>query len=162
MTKDEAINGIINLFSDIGKAEHRDLWHYEQALSEIKGMLETEQQLCDDAMFWRKRANEYENQCLELITEMNKGVKVDSIRIDKDGIFFEKKQPEQQWTLCDKMPDKPGVYLTLRVGYGVERYEVLRYSPSVGFCRYSEEDGEYYSVPVHAWMPIEPWRGEEP
>lgn len=70
-------------------------------------------------------------------------------------------QPEQQWTLCDKMPDKPDVYLTVRVGYGVEQYEVLRYSPGVGFCRYSDEDGEYYSVPVHAWMSIEPWRGEE-
>jgi hypothetical protein len=43
MTKDEAINWIINLSADIGKAEHRDLWHYEQALSEIRKMLESAQ-----------------------------------------------------------------------------------------------------------------------
>lgn len=43
MTNGEAINWIINISADIGKAEHRDLWHYEQALSEIKEMLETAQ-----------------------------------------------------------------------------------------------------------------------
>lgn len=43
MTNGEAINWLINISADIGKAEHRDLWHYEQALSEIKEMLETAQ-----------------------------------------------------------------------------------------------------------------------
>lgn len=43
MLKDEAINWIINISADIGKVEHRDLWHYEQALSEIREMLETSQ-----------------------------------------------------------------------------------------------------------------------
>lgn len=28
--------------ADIGKAKHSDLWHYEQALSEIKEMLESQ------------------------------------------------------------------------------------------------------------------------
>lgn len=41
MTRKEAVNWIINISADIGKAEHRDLWHYEQALSEIKEMLES-------------------------------------------------------------------------------------------------------------------------
>lgn len=40
MTKGEAVNWLINITADIGKAEHRDLWHYEQALSEIREMLE--------------------------------------------------------------------------------------------------------------------------
>ena len=39
MTSREAVNWIINISADIGKPEHRDLWHYEQALSEIKEML---------------------------------------------------------------------------------------------------------------------------
>ena len=43
MTNGEAINWIINISADIGKAEHHDLWHYEQALSEIKEMLEMSQ-----------------------------------------------------------------------------------------------------------------------
>jgi len=42
MTNKEAVNWLINITADIGKAEHRDLWHYEQALSEIKEMLESE------------------------------------------------------------------------------------------------------------------------
>lgn len=40
MTRGEAINWIINLTADIGKVEHRDLWHYEQALEEIRDMIE--------------------------------------------------------------------------------------------------------------------------
>lgn len=43
MTNSEAINWIINISADIGKAEHCDLWHYEQALSEIRDMLESTQ-----------------------------------------------------------------------------------------------------------------------
>lgn len=42
MTNREAVNWLINITADIGKAEHRDLWHYEQALSEIREMLEAQ------------------------------------------------------------------------------------------------------------------------
>lgn len=42
MTKAEAVNWIINISADIGKIEHQDLWHYEQALDEIREMLEAE------------------------------------------------------------------------------------------------------------------------
>lgn len=42
MTKGEAVNWLINLMADIGKAEHQELWHYEQALEEIRDMLEDE------------------------------------------------------------------------------------------------------------------------
>lgn len=41
MTNGEAVNWLINISADIGKAKHSDLWHYEQALSEIREMLET-------------------------------------------------------------------------------------------------------------------------
>ena len=41
MTNKEAVIWLINLTADIGKAEHRALWHYEQALSEMKKMLES-------------------------------------------------------------------------------------------------------------------------
>lgn len=43
MTNGEAVNWLINISADIGKAEHRDLWHYEQALYEIREMLESAQ-----------------------------------------------------------------------------------------------------------------------
>lgn len=42
MTKGEAVNWLINIMADIGKAEHSELWHYEQALSEIREILESE------------------------------------------------------------------------------------------------------------------------
>ena len=40
MTTKEAAIWIMNLSADIGKAEHKDLWHYEQALYEIRDLLE--------------------------------------------------------------------------------------------------------------------------
>ena len=43
MNNREAVNWLINITADIGKAEHSDLWHYEQALTEIKDMLESAQ-----------------------------------------------------------------------------------------------------------------------
>ena len=43
MTNGEAVNWLINISADIGKAEHRDLWHYEQALYEIRETLESAQ-----------------------------------------------------------------------------------------------------------------------
>lgn len=43
MTNGEAVNWIINISADIGKAEYRGLWHYEQALSEIREILESAQ-----------------------------------------------------------------------------------------------------------------------
>ena len=43
MNNKEAVNWLINISADIGKAEHSDLWHYEQALTEIKDMLESAQ-----------------------------------------------------------------------------------------------------------------------
>ena len=39
MNKSEAIKWLINLRTDIGKSEHRALWHYKQALAEIIEML---------------------------------------------------------------------------------------------------------------------------
>ena len=44
MTRKEAVNWLINLSADIGKAEYKSLWHYEQALSEIRDLLESESQ----------------------------------------------------------------------------------------------------------------------
>ena len=44
MTAKEAVIWLINIMADIGKAEHRDLWHYEQALMEIREMLEADAQ----------------------------------------------------------------------------------------------------------------------
>lgn len=42
MTKQEAVKWLYNLKRDIGKTQHQELWHYEQALDEIIQALEQE------------------------------------------------------------------------------------------------------------------------
>lgn len=42
MTNKEAVIWLTNVMADIGEAKHSDLWHYKQALSEIKEMLESQ------------------------------------------------------------------------------------------------------------------------
>lgn len=50
MTKGEAVKWIANLMADIGEPQYSALWHYEQALSEIRGLIETEPEIirCKD------------------------------------------------------------------------------------------------------------------
>lgn len=47
MTKGEAVNWLTNIMADIGKIEHQELWHYEQALTEIRDIMQDEM---NDAM----------------------------------------------------------------------------------------------------------------
>lgn len=61
MTNGEAVNWIINISADIGKVEHKDLWHYEQALSEIRDILESTQPRKGK---WIKEKDGY-NRCSE-------------------------------------------------------------------------------------------------
>lgn len=42
MTRQEAIKWLFNLKMDIGKMQHQELWHYEQAIDEIIQALEQE------------------------------------------------------------------------------------------------------------------------
>ena len=54
MTTKEAVNWIINVRADIGKIEHQELWHYEQALSEIMDVLEDAVPVvrCGECRYW--------------------------------------------------------------------------------------------------------------
>jgi len=42
MTREEAVIWIINLSADLGKIEHQSLWFYDQALDEIRELLEVD------------------------------------------------------------------------------------------------------------------------
>lgn len=42
MTREQAIKWLSNLKMEIGKTQHQELWHYEQALDEIIKVLEQE------------------------------------------------------------------------------------------------------------------------
>ena len=54
----------------------------------------------DEAIFWKKRAREYEDIIADLVAEQAKGIKFDSITITEEGITFKKPQPERtgKWT----------------------------------------------------------------
>ena len=56
MSNKEAVNWLINMMADIGKAEHSNLWHYEQALMEIREMLESQPEIirCKDCKEFRR------------------------------------------------------------------------------------------------------------
>jgi hypothetical protein len=56
MNNAEAVNWLINITADIGKIEHQDLWHYEQALSEIREMLEDAPTI-EPEPHWIRRVN---------------------------------------------------------------------------------------------------------
>lgn len=42
MTREEAIKWLSNLKKDIGKTQHQELWHYEQAIDEVIKTLQQE------------------------------------------------------------------------------------------------------------------------
>lgn len=48
----------------------------------------------DEAIFWKKRAREYEDIIADFVAEQAKGIKFDSITITEEGITFKKSQPE--------------------------------------------------------------------
>ena len=81
MTRNEAVNWLINVTADIGKIEHRDLWHYEQALSEIKEMLEESADVrCKDCKHYageggRKKMNDLisRQEAIDAIRELESG-----------------------------------------------------------------------------------------
>ena len=94
MTKGEACNWLRNLRADIGKIEHRELWHYEQALEEIMELLKeptvvdplenvptveeaTEtKKLINEVSYWRRQAQSYESTIVKLSVALAERIKV--------------------------------------------------------------------------------------
>lgn len=106
MTNGEAVNWIINISADIGKAEHRDLWHYEQALSEIRELLEVAQPVAKDT-------NVPNNDCI------SRQAAIDVLNINRNPVFHDSvdyegamydicklpsAQPERKWMPCSNPP----------------------------------------------------------
>ena len=59
------------------------------------GKNEAEAEQGDEAIFWMKRARKYEDIIADLVAELTKGTKFDSIEITGEGIAFKKSQPER-------------------------------------------------------------------
>lgn len=47
MANEDAVKWLENLKQDIGKPQHSELWHYEQALVEIGELLKEQQKIID-------------------------------------------------------------------------------------------------------------------
>ena len=69
MTKQDAIKWLFNLKMDIGKTQHQELWHYEQAIDEIIEMLE--QEPCEDCISREWLLNELNNKGVEYRADIN-------------------------------------------------------------------------------------------
>lgn len=84
MTAKEAVNWIINIMADIGKSEHRALWHYEQALMEIREMLEA------SAQQWIPVTERLpDKECFVLVTVNDGAIYTDLSLFRHDGRFIE-------------------------------------------------------------------------
>lgn len=92
-----------------------------------------------------------------------------------DGTLFYVDEP--QWISCkDRLPEEEGYYWTVHsnmsghIGYYVSRfakdlykvdgYDFAELKGVSGFFTIDDEYG-YIKMDALAWMPIEPWRGEE-
>ena len=166
MDNREAVNWLINISADIGKAEHSDLWHYEQALTEIKDMLESEQP--------EKRTGERaETHACDLISrqaaidgkisiQCANGVEIYS----DEAVPVEylkalpSAQSEQIWIPCsERLPEESGYYIiTAHDGVG-HRTTFVKYQKK---AKSWDLTGARSYWRVIAWMPLpEPYQGKE-
>lgn len=161
MTNAEAVNWLINITADIGKAEHSDLWHYEQALSEIREMLEDAQPQLDTCPIYGGMCGYPSNLCYEC--PRHEGAK------ERPQWWTEGLQPfaQPQWIpVTERLPEDSD-------------YHDLWETPD-GAVLWCKETGEigigwYYASTknwcdlwdnsvrdVVAWMPLpEPYKGEQ-
>ena len=79
--------------ADIVMAHNEGILEYQTKLSLLPS---TQPKQSNASEFWRKRADYYRDMCMNLIGEMGKGVKVESVKISENGIEFIKGQPSVQ------------------------------------------------------------------
>lgn len=79
---------------DAGEIAERNQWRRDVAA--IKKLPSAQLESCEDAVFWRKRAEEYENQYIKLAAEIARNSKFDSVELNDKGIKFTMKQAEHR------------------------------------------------------------------
>ena len=112
--------------------------------------------------FWRKRADYYSDMCMNLIGEMGKGVKIESVKISENGIEFIKEQPpaqsDPQWIPWNsgKFPEESGTYIVTAYDGVTKRVTYAKYQKRL---KQWELTGARAYWRVLAWMPLpEPYR----
>ena len=116
-----------------------------------RGKKEAEAEQGDEAIFWKKRAREYEDIIADLVTAQAKGIKLDSIEITGEGIIFKKSESERKrgkwiqkskkldlctewWYECSECGNKPA-----NDRYGHANY-LTAYCPNCGADMRGEQD----------------------
>lgn len=97
ISRQDAIDALWHSIEDEGG----ELQSYAEAVisdaeDAIKGLPSAQPESCEDAVFWRKRAEEYENQCIKLAAEIARNSKFDSVELNDKGIKFTMKQAEHR------------------------------------------------------------------
>ena len=91
---DDLISRLSEMRSDYNCFDETEEPYY-RALSEAIQLASAQPEQGDEAIFWKKRAREYEDIIADLITAQARGIKLDSIEITEEGITFKKSQPER-------------------------------------------------------------------
>ena len=128
MNNREAVNWLINISADIGKAEHSDLWHYEQALIEIKDMLESAH---PESSCYLGSPCEYQNPNAEIQEECKPYGKTAVAKSKRT--FVELHAEYQHPDLCTYPEYKGKPYYSIKyiedgecfIGFGTYKLEVL-------------------------------------
>ena len=68
----------------------------QKAVDRIEALPSAQPEQSNASEFWRKRADFYSDMCMNLIGEMVKSVKIESVKISENGIEFIKEQPPAQ------------------------------------------------------------------
>ncbi len=118
----------------LGSTAERDFKIYNQSCNKhielIKQLTSVQPEHDDEVTFWKKRANEYEALLCEITAEIVKGMTVDSIIINKDGIVLKDSQPERKGEWVDG--GDPLMLRCSKCGYRVMRYNNTNFCPNCG------------------------------
>lgn len=109
-----AIDAIGILLEQSEDDEHDKTWNnaIRSSINAVKHHLPSVQpEQSDTSEFWRKRADYYSDMCMNLIGEMGRGVEIESVKINENGIEFIKKQPPAQSIDLQELEDRFGEYV---------------------------------------------------
>lgn len=175
MTRQEAVKWLSNLKIDIGKTQHQELWHYEQALDEIIQTLEQEPSCRNtrqvdlisrqDAIDALEYEAELCNRALDDMDIDRKERERFEWELELVECFIEdiKELPSKdrpKWTPCDeRLPEEP------RRNREIENYltcdedeHIYIFSWANGWNCCFNSDGSLYKdqeiTDIIAWMPL--------